>query len=157
MKFVMKKKSRNVLRVRDRMSRSPFTVAPRDSLQTVIDLLRRRDIRAVPVMEAGRLTGIVTDRDVRQVAPSYPLFRDDEEIRRCTKNLTVAAAMTADPLRVSPQATLVEAAKLLVTYRISSLPVVDGETLVGMISVTDLLQVFVEEHEDTADSNSKAG
>jgi len=157
MKFVMKKKSRNVLRVRDRMSRSPFTVAPRDSLQTVIDLLRRRDIRAVPVMEAGRLIGIVTDRDVRQVAPSYPLFRDDEEIRHYTKNLTVTAAMTADPLRVSPDATLIDAAKLLATYRISSLPVVDGETLVGMISVTDLLQVFVEEHEDTVDSNSKAG
>jgi acetoin utilization protein AcuB len=139
------------------MSRRPFTVAPRDSLQTVIDLLRRRDIRAVPVMEAGKLIGIVTDRDVRQVAPSYPLFRDDEEIRRYTENLTVMAAMTADPLRVSPDATLVEVAKVLATYRISSLPVVDGETLVGMISVTDLLQVFVEEHENTADSKWKAG
>ena len=95
------KKPTNVLRVHDRMSRDPFTVAPDDSLQTVVDLLRRRDIRAVPVVEMGRLIGIVTDRDLRQVAPSYPLFRDETEIRRYTENLRVTAAMTADPLRVS--------------------------------------------------------
>jgi len=143
--FVMKKKTRS--RVRDWMSRDPFTVAPSESLQAVIDLLRRRDIRAVPVVQAGRLIGIVTDRDVRQVAPSYPLFRDEEEIRHYTENLTVTAAMTADPMRVSPDATLVEVAKLLETYRISSLPVVDGEVLVGMISVTDLLRAFIEQNE----------
>ncbi|MET0502267.1 MAG: CBS domain-containing protein [Candidatus Binatia bacterium] len=143
------KKPTNVLRVHDRMSRDPFTVAPDDSLQTVVDLLRRRDIRAVPVVEMGRLIGIVTDRDLRQVAPSYPLFRDETEIRRYTENLRVTAAMTADPLRVSPDTTLVEAAKILETYRISSLPVVDGETLVGMISVTDLLRAFVEQNEQT--------
>ena len=143
------KKPTNVLRVRDRMSRDPFTVAPDDSLQTVVGLLRRRDIRAVPVVEMGRLIGIVTDRDLRQVAPSYPLFRDETEIRRYTENLRVTAAMTADPLRVSPDTTLVEAAKILETYRISSLPVVDGETLVGMISVTDLLRAFVEQNEQT--------
>jgi acetoin utilization protein AcuB len=143
------KKPRNVLRVYDRMSRDPFTVAPDDSLQTVVDLLRRRDIRAVPVVERGRLIGIVTDRDLRQVAPSYPLFRDETEIRRYTENLRVTAAMTADPLRVSPDTTLVEAAKILETYRISSLPVVDGETLVGMMSVTDLLRAFVEQNEQT--------
>ena len=143
------KKPTNVLRVHDRMSRDPFTVAPDDSLQTVVDLLRGRDIRAVPVVEMGRLIGIVTDRDLRQVAPSYPLFRDETEIRRYTENLRVTAAMTADPLRVSSDTTLVEAAKILETYRISSLPVVDGETLVGMISVTDLLRAFVEQNEQT--------
>jgi len=143
------KKPINVLRVHDRMSRDPFTVAPDDSLQTVVDLLRRRDIRAVPVVERGRLIGIVTDRDLRQVTPSYPLFRDETEIRRYTENLRVTAAMTADPLRVSSDTTLVEAAKILETYRISSLPVVDGDTLVGMISVTDLLRAFVEQNEQT--------
>jgi acetoin utilization protein AcuB len=50
---------------------------------------------------------------------------------------------------VSSDTKLVEAAKILETYRISSLPVVDGETLVGMISVTDLLRAFVEQNEQT--------
>jgi CBS domain-containing protein len=56
--------------------------------------------------------------------------------------------MTADPMTISPDAPLVQAAKVLETYRISSLPVVDGETLVGMISVMDLLRAFVEQNED---------
>jgi len=136
--------------VRDCMTVDPATVGPRDSLQKVIELLRRRDIRSVPVMEEGKLVGIVTDRDIRQVAPAYPLFRDEAEIRRHTENLTVTAAMTADPMTISPDALLVQAAKVLETYRISALPVVDGQKLVGIISVMDLLRAFVEQNEDTA-------
>jgi len=136
--------------VRDCMTAKPLTVAPCDSLQRVIELLRRRDIRSVPVVEEGRLVGIVTDRDIRQVAPAYPLFRDEEEIRRYTERLTVSAAMTADPMVIAADAPLVRAAKLLETYRIGSLPVVDGGELVGMISVTDLLRAFVAQNEVVA-------
>ena len=132
--------------VGDCMSVDPVTVAPNDSLQRVVELLRRRDIRAVPVVEDGKLIGIVTDRDLRQVAPAYPLFRDEEEIRRYTENLTVTAAMTADPMTVSPATPLVEAAKILETYRISSLPVVEDLRVVGILSVTDLLRVFVAQN-----------
>ena len=140
-----------MLRVRDCMSIDPATVAPNDSLQMVIELLRRRDIRSVPVVDNGRLVGIVTDRDIRQVAPAYPLFRDEDEIRRYNENLTVTAAMTADPMTLAPDAPLVEAAKVLETYRISSLPVVDGQSVVGMVSVMDLLRVFVAlQHKEIA-------
>jgi len=139
------------LRVRDCMTVDPKAVAPRDSLQKVIELLRRRDIRSVPVIEEGKLVGIVTDRDIRQVAPAYPLFRDEQEIRRYTENLTVTAAMTADPMTISPDAPLVQAAKLLETYRISALPVLDGQKLIGMISVMDLLRVFIEQNEEAAE------
>ena len=105
----------------------------------------------MPVLEKGRLIGIVTDRDVREVAPAYPLFRHEDEIRRYTEKLTVTAAMTADPMTIAADAPLVEAAKILETYRISSLPVVDHSgKLVGMLSVTDLLRVFVEQNEEIA-------
>ena len=144
------KKTTNFLRVRDCMSVDPATVGPKDSLQKVIGLLRRRDIRSVPVIENGRLIGVVTDRDVRQVAPAYPLFRDEDEIRRYTENLTVTTAMTADPMTIAPDAPLVEAAKVLETYRISSMPVVDDGRLVGMLTVTDVLRVFVEQNEEIA-------
>jgi len=139
-----------IKRVRECMTVDPMTVGPGDSLQKVVDLLRRRDIRSVPVVEDGKLIGIVTDRDVRQVAPAYPLFRDEDEIRRYTENLTVTAAVTADPMTVSPDTPLVEAAKVLETYRISSLPVLDHHRLVGMLSVTDLLRVFVEQNTEIA-------
>lgn len=139
-----------VRRVRDCMTVDPATVGPKDSLQKVIELLRRRDIRAVPVLEDGKLIGIVTDRDVRQVAPAYPLIRDEDEIRRYNENLTVTAAMTADPMTIPSAAPLVQAAKLLETYRISSIPVVDEEKLVGILTVSDLLREFVAQNEEIA-------
>jgi acetoin utilization protein AcuB len=132
------------------MSVDPATVGPKDSLQKVIDLLRRRDIRSVPVLEEGKLIGIVTDRDIRQVAPAYPLFRDEKEIQRYTENLTVTAAMTADPITIGPDAPLMEAAKVLEIYRISSLPVVDTNNLIGMPTVADVLRAFVEQNEEIA-------
>ena len=143
-------KFNRVKRVCDWMTCDPATVGPNDSLKRVIELLRRRDIRAVPVVEDGKLIGIVTDRDVRQVAPGYPLLDDQDEIRRYTEKLTVTAAMTADPMTIAPHAPLVDAAKVLETYRISSLPVVDGTRLVGMLTVTDLLRAFVKQNEEIA-------
>lgn len=129
------------------MSSEFDAVAPDDSLRAVIELLRRRDIRSVPVVADGKLLGIVTDRDIRQVAPPYMLFRDEDEIRRYMENLRVTAAMTADPLRVTPDTPLIEAAKVLETYKISSLPVVKGQELVGMLSVRDFLKAFIEQNE----------
>lgn len=143
-------KAKHGIRVRDCLSVDPATVGPKDSLRKVMSLLRRRDIRSVPVIENGKLIGIVTDRDVRQVATAYRLFRDEDEIRRYTENLTVTAAMTADPMTIAPDAPLVEAAKILETYRISSMPVVDDGRLVGMLTVTDVLRVFVEQNEEIA-------
>jgi acetoin utilization protein AcuB len=136
--------------VRDFMSIDPPTVAPNDSLQRVVELLRRRDIRSVAVLEGGKLIGIVTDRDVRQVAPGYPLFRDEDQIRRYSENLKVTAAMTADPMTIASKASLIEAAKILETYRISSLPVVDNQKLVGILSVTDLLRAFIAQNQELA-------
>jgi len=143
-------KPTKTLTVGDCMTADPMTVGPNDSLQRVVELLRRCDIRSVPVLEDGRLIGIVTDRDVRQVAPAYPLFRDEDEIRRYTENLTVTAAMTADPMTIAPHAPLIDAAKVLETYRISSLPVVNGTELVGVLTVTDLLRAFVAQNEELA-------
>ncbi len=143
-------KIHHVERVRDWMTRDPATVGPNDSLERVVELLRRRDIRSVPVLEEGRLIGIVTDRDVRQVAPGYPLLRDEAEIHRYMKHLTVTAAMSADPMTIAPDAPLTDAAKVLETYRISSLPVVDGMELVGILTVTDLLRAFVEQNQELA-------
>jgi acetoin utilization protein AcuB len=143
-------RAKKFLTVRQCMSIDPVTVDPKDSLQRVVELLRRRDIRSVPVVEFGKLVGIVTDRDVRQVAPGYPLLRDEEEIHRYMKNLTVTAAMTADPMTIAPEAPLVEAAKILETYRISALPVVERTKLVGMLTVTDLLRAFVDQNQEVA-------
>jgi acetoin utilization protein AcuB len=128
------------------MSLSPVTIKSSAPLEDAIRLLVKHNIRELPVVEHGKLIGIVTDRDIRQVSPSYPVFRDEEEIRDRLRQLTVSCAMSLDPVVVSPATDLIEAANLMIQYRIGSLPVVDGGRLVGIISVTDLLRLFVEQN-----------
>lgn len=137
----------NSTEVRHRMSLSPITIGPNAPLADAIRLFVKHNIRELPVLERGKLIGIVTDRDIRQVSPSYPLFRDEQEIRDHLQNMQVSCAMSPDPLVVSPATGLIEAANLMVQYRIGSLPVVEEGKLVGIISVTDLLQLFVEQHD----------
>ncbi|HEY2989446.1 MAG TPA: CBS domain-containing protein [Candidatus Binatia bacterium] len=132
--------------VQDCMSTSLLTVTSDDSLQTAAELLHRRNIRELPVVDHGRLVGILTDRDVREMTPGYPLFRAGEESRSYLQTLLVAKAMTVDPFVITPETPLVKAAELLTTYRIGSLPVVKDGKLVGIISVTDLLRVFIEQN-----------
>ena len=139
-------KTARSIQVRHRMSLSPVTIKSSAPLEDAIRLLVKHNIRELPVVEHGKLIGIVTDRDIRQVSPSYPVFRDEEEIRDCLRRLTVSCAMSLDPVVVSPATDLIEAANLMIQYRIGSLPVVEGGRLVGIISVTDLLKLFVEQN-----------
>ncbi len=141
------KRAERAEKVRDRMSPSPITINSEESLQTAMELLHKHNIRELPVVDHGELIGIVTDRDLREIAPSYPVFRDRQEIRYYLQSLKVARAMTADPLKISPETSLLKAAKILHTYRIGALPVVENGKLVGIISVTDLLKAFIEQNE----------
>jgi acetoin utilization protein AcuB len=144
------KQRRRALQVGAVMTAAPVTITSADSLKTAFDLLTKHNVRELPVVENDRLIGIVTDRDLRQVAPSYPLFRHEEEIRSCMDDMKVASAMTPDPLVVAPETAVVEAAELLRTYRVNSLPVVKENRLVGIISVTDLLKLFIEQNKGAA-------
>lgn len=110
----------------------------------------KHDVREVPVVDMGELVAIVTDRDLREIAPAYPVFRDQESIRQYMRTLKVADAMTPDPLVVSPESSLVKAAELLVTYKISSLPVVENNQLIGILSVTNFLELFIAQNQSPA-------
>lgn len=145
----MKNANRRQWLVRDRMIIDPATVGPGDRLQSVVNPLRRRDIRSLPVIDNGKVIETVTEPDIRQGAPAYPFLRDDDEIRRYSERLTVTAAMTADPMAIGPDQPVVDAAKILKTYRISSLPVVDKEKrLLRLLTVADLLRVFIEQNQE---------
>jgi acetoin utilization protein AcuB len=132
------------------MTSPPVTVTPEDSLQTALELLGRHNVRQLPVVDDGRLVGILTDRDLRQVSPSYPLFRDPEEIRYHLQRMKVGTAMTPDPMVVDPETPLLKAAELLYMYRFGALPVVEDGRVVGIISVTDLLKAFIEQKSSAA-------
>ncbi|MGB9919689.1 MAG: CBS domain-containing protein [Moorellales bacterium] len=104
--------------VQEVMRREVITVGPLESVAKAEALMRSHRIGGLPVVEEGRLIGIITSRDVRA---SHP-------------NRLVVDAMTSDPLTVSPHTSLWEAKELLERNRIERLPVVEGERLVGIVT-----------------------
>jgi acetoin utilization protein AcuB len=108
------------------------TVAPDTPLAQVLQVLNRRRVRHVPVVEAERLVGIISDRDIKSaLAPSLgPGGR------------TAGQIMTREPITIAPMFPVEEAARVMVTNRISALPVVEGTRLVGIVTETDLLEVL---------------
>ena len=141
------KRSFKTIRVHDVMTTTPITVSPEDSLQHALDLLEKHHIHELPVVEQGRLIGIVTGGDLKLLTPAYPLFPTQEEIRQALRDLKVAAAMTVEPVIIEPEATLLEATKQLYERSIGSLLVTEGERLLGIISVSDILQRVIEQYE----------
>lgn len=141
-------RSFRTIRVREVMTTRPVTVSPEDSLQHALDLLDKYRVHELPVVDrGGRLIGIVTDGDLKLLTPAYPLFPAQEEIRQTLRDLKVATAMTVEPVVIRPDATLLDATKLLLEHSIGALLVAEGEQLYGILSVSDILRLIVAQHE----------
>lgn len=115
--------------VRHRMSQNPVTITPEDSLAAAQQKMQAGQFRRLPVIEDGKLIGIVTDRDIRQ-----HLGMEDRT--------RVNSAMTERPSTVSPHMTVEEAARIMLTNKIGGLPVVEDGKLVGIITTSDVMQAF---------------
>ena len=113
------------------MTSQPATVSSHDTLRTAAALMERGGYRRVPVVDDGKLVGIVSDRDVRAHSGYLDTTR-------------VTAAMTWDPKTVTPKMTVEDAARLMIEHKIGGLPVVDNGTLVGIITATDILKAFLK-------------
>ncbi|HEV8673319.1 MAG TPA: CBS and ACT domain-containing protein [Methylomirabilota bacterium] len=121
------------LSVRDVMSSDLVTIGPGDSARRAYELMRDHRFRHLPVVDGGRLVGILSDRDLRAILLSPGLV-----------GATVGELMSEDLTTIGPDALVEDAASLLVVKKIGCLPVVDGERLLGIVTETDLLAVLVE-------------
>ena len=146
------------MKVKEVMTRDPVTIDPEAPLGTAMDVMRRRRIRHLPVIDdAGRLLGIITDRDLRQAtfAPalaehlSLGAQRRLRGIGEALEDLRVKHAMTWVVVTTDPQATIARAAVLMFERRIGSLPVVEDGKLVGILTERDLLLALARELPDT--------
>lgn len=116
------------------------SVKPGDRLDFVDDVMKLGRIRHMPVIDDGKLVGIVSQRDLLAASLSRALEFDPNHRRSFMRSVDVLEVMSANPIAVAPEATLREAARLIITHKIGCLPVVDdaGVTL-GLITETDLL------------------
>ena len=116
------------------MSRTLLTVAPEDPLKEMAERMVSRDVGAALVTEGEKLVGIVTERDVlRAVARGI-----DEGTR-------VADLMTPDPETMEPDESTQHAAVLMIHGGFRHLPIVEGDEVVGMLSIRDLMRVVLED------------
>jgi acetoin utilization protein AcuB len=133
--------------VKDFMKRDPITVKKDDSFRYALKLIRKEGIKHLPVLEGKRVVGIVTDRDLRQAAPSPATSLEIHELNYLLERLEVEAIMTKTVITVAPESKLLDAAKLLIARKIGCLPVVEQDELVGIITETDILRAYIEQKE----------
>jgi acetoin utilization protein AcuB len=128
------------------MSRDVVTVSPDTALMEIRSLLNEHGFRHLLVAEADdTLCGVISNRDVLQALS--PFLDTLSEEHRDVKTLSKPAAeiMRSDPLTIEPGTSIKDAAQLLLNNRISSLPVVNGNVLVGIVTTKDLLEHYTNE------------
>ena len=129
--------------VRDYMSQPPIVISPKTPISDALKLMRERKIRRLPVVDpAGRLIGIVSDKDLLHAEPSPATSLSIWEITYLLGRITVEQVMTRDVLTVGPTTPLEEAAQIMVDRKIGGLPVVEADQVVGVITETDIFRVF---------------
>lgn len=131
--------------VADLMTRKLITIAPNDSVEVAVQLLRRRGIRHLLVLKDGELVGIVSDRDIKRAldpARTRKKLLGIGGLYFLIEPILVREIMTRDPVTVGPGATPEAAAQVLVTERFGALPVEDDGKLIGIVTETDLLRYF---------------
>lgn len=135
--------------VRDWMTSAPVTIEPKVTLPEAQKLMKDRRIRRLLVVNRGRLVGIVTQGDIRGAEPSEASTLSIFETHYLLAKLTVEKIMTWEPVTISPDASIRQAAQLMLEHKIGGLPVVDNDKLVGIITESDIFRVLVQESEPT--------
>jgi CBS domain-containing protein len=131
-------------RVREIMSSPAIVVTPDMSIPAASRLTKDRGIRHLPVVENGRLVGIVSRGDLREASISASVNADTYEINFLLSQVTIGKLMTRRVFTVTPDALVVYAAELMTDHSISGLPVVDPDgSVIGIVTESDLLKMLV--------------
>jgi CBS domain-containing protein len=127
-------------RVRDIMETKLVTISASERLSMVEDIMRLGRVRHMPVVQGGKLVGVVSERDLLRASLSVLSEHRDAERRMFLHVVEISRVMSAPPIVVDPDATIREAALLMADRKIGCLPVVAGEALLGMVTETDVLR-----------------
>ena len=121
------------------MTKKVLTVELVDSIAQARRVMAKHRVNQLPVLDDGKLVGIVTDRDIRDAYPTSMVINRGKEIDRFAETYTVEEVISYNLLTVEPTTPLASAVRLLRSHRIGSLPVVDKGELVGIITRSDIL------------------
>jgi acetoin utilization protein AcuB len=130
--------------VKNWMSQPAITVGADTLVEDADRLVKRREIHMLPVMQNGRLVGIVTDRDIKIASGSVTTSGTIEDDRDFLTGIKVRTIMTPDAVTVPENYTLEETVETFLIHRISGAPVVDEQQqVIGVITKSDLFQLIL--------------
>ena len=129
--------------VRDIMSAEVTTLGRNDTLLLAKDIMNLGRIRHFPVVEDDELVGVVSQRDLYR-ASLGTVMQYGEKAQRAFLESVVVKEIMVDPISIGPDATVGDAARLMMEHKIGCLPVLEDNRLVGIVTETDMLQVVVD-------------
>ena len=130
--------------VNDRMSKPVVFVEPSMRAQDAMELMRKENIRRMPVVDGGKLVGIVSATDLLNAAPSQATSLSIWELNYLLSKIKVADVMTSKVVSVNEDTAIEEAARIMADNKIGGLPVMRNGNVVGIITETDLFRIFLE-------------
>jgi acetoin utilization protein AcuB len=133
------------MNVSDIMTAKPLSIHQNGTLRQALELMEIHHFRHLPVLNSeSQLVGIISDRDCRTALNSPHILRERWQDEELAESLRVRALMSPAPIVIEPDAEAVEAARLMLNNHISCLPVILGETLVGIVTTSDIMVAFME-------------
>ncbi|MDY6935158.1 MAG: CBS domain-containing protein [Spirochaetota bacterium] len=130
--------------VKNWMSTGVMSIRASDSVQHALKLQKEGNVKILPVIDDGKLVGIVTDRDLKKASLPESIPLDISEAMYITSKIKIHQVMTPYVFTISPDSTIDEAASIIVNNDISGLPVVDEERrIVGIITRSDILKTYM--------------
>lgn len=134
----------NTVKVSDWMTKNVITTSRNAPIANTHQQMREKNIRRLPVVEDGKLLGIVTIGDVREASPSDATTLSIWELNYLWAQLTIEKIMTRNVLTVNPDSPILDAAEIMLEHKVSGLPVIDeNRKLVGIITESDIFRMLV--------------
>jgi acetoin utilization protein AcuB len=130
--------------VRDYMTPNPITISPDATFPHAISVIRKNRIRHLPVVQDGRLVGLIVEKDLLSNQPSQATTLSVYEIYSLLETLRVRQMMSHPVITVEGNCPIEEAARIMVENKISCLPIMEEVNLVGIITETDIFKVLVD-------------
>lgn len=147
-----------MIRARDIMTKDPVTVSPEMEIVQAAGILLERSINGVPVVERGKLVGILCQSDLISQQKRFPVpsvftildgfipLSSGKDIEKTVRKMAAAVvrdAMTADPVTVNPDTEIEEIAGLMIDKNFHTIPVVEKGSLIGVIGKEDVLKTLI--------------
>lgn len=134
-----------MMKVKEIMAKEVATLKVDDELSLAEDIMHLGRIRHLPVTDGDKLVGIISERDLFKASLASVIDYDYQIKRDYMKTVVIKEVMKTDLITVQPDASVKEAAEMMLHHKIGCLPVVEGYRMVGLITETDILRLYVEQ------------